>query len=122
AGAQRATGGLECSDEVALGHRIMADSPQALAAERSRWDVVLLDEFQDTSFAQFLMLQRIFGRHAVMAVGDPRQAIYGWRGASADNIDSFPSAFRGPHGLPAQKFGLTISWRNDAAILDAANR
>lgn len=122
ADAKRATGGLEFSDQVALAHRIMADSPQALAAERSRWDVVLLDEFQDTSFAQFLMLQRIFGRHAVMAVGDPRQAIYGWRGASADNIESFPGSFRGPHDRPARKYGLTISWRNDARILTAANR
>nr|WP_232483259.1 ATP-dependent DNA helicase [Brevibacterium yomogidense] len=120
--AKAENGGLEFSDQVALAHRIMEESPQALEAERSRWDIVLLDEFQDTSYAQFLMLQRIFGEHAVMAVGDPRQAIYGWRGASADNIESFPSAFRGPHGQPAQKFGLTISWRNDSAILDAANR
>lgn len=120
--AKAESGGLEFSDQVALAHRIMTESPQALEAEQSRWDIVLLDEFQDTSYAQFLMLQRIFGGHAVMAVGDPRQAIYGWRGASADNIESFPAAFRGPHDRPAQKFGLTISWRNDAAILDAANR
>lgn len=122
ADAKRATGGLEFSDQVALAHRIMTDSPQSLAAEQSRWDIVLLDEFQDTSYAQFLMLQRIFGRHTVMAVGDPRQAIYGWRGASADNIESFPGSFRGPHDRPAQKYGLTISWRNDAHILTAANR
>lgn len=115
-------GGVEFSDQVALAHRIMASSPAALQAERARWDVVLLDEFQDTSYAQFLMLQQIFGRHAVMAVGDPRQAIYGWRGASADNIESFPAAFRGPHDEAARKFGLTVSWRNDSAILDAANR
>ena len=114
-------GGVEFSDQVALAHRIMETSPAALQAERARWDVVLLDEFQDTSYAQFLMLQQIFGRHAVMAVGDPRQAIYGWRGASADNIESFPAAFRGPHDEAARKFGLTISWRNDAAVLDAAN-
>lgn len=122
ADAKKATGGLEFSDQVALAHRIMTDSPQALAAEQSRWDIVLLDEFQDTSYAQFLMLQRIFGRHTVLAVGDPRQAIYGWRGASADNIESFPGSFRGPHDRTARKYGLTISWRNDARILTAANR
>lgn len=120
--AKAESGGLEFSDQVALAHRIMEASPQALAAEQARWDIVLLDEFQDTSYAQFLLLQRIFGRHAVMAVGDPRQAIYGWRGASADNIESFPSAFRGPTDTLARKFGLTTSWRNDASILDAANR
>lgn len=122
ADAKAVAGGLEFSDQVALAHRIMEESPQALEAERSRWDIVLLDEFQDTSYAQFLMLQRMFGRHPVMAVGDPRQAIYGWRGASADNIESFPGAFRGPHDHAAQKFGLTTSWRNDATILEAANR
>lgn len=120
--AKAESGGLEFSDQVALAHRIMGESPAALEAERSRWDVVLLDEFQDTSHAQFLMLQRIFGTHAVMAVGDPRQAIYGWRGASADNIESFPEAFRGPHDERARTFSLTISWRNDAAVLEAANR
>ena len=66
--------------------------------------MVLLDEYQDTSVAQALMLSHLFsgptpedGRgHPVMAVGDPNQAIYGWRGASVSNIlrfgESFPSA------------------------------
>ncbi len=61
--------------------------------ERAKFRVVLLDEYQDTSVAQAMMLRRLFsgpdaaGRgHAVTAVGDPNQAIYGWRGASVSNI------------------------------------
>ena len=62
---------------------------------------MLLDEYQDTSVAQALMLSRLFsgeprqtGRgHAVTAVGDPNQAIYGWRGASVSNILGFGADF-----------------------------
>ena len=52
--------------------------------ERQRYKVVLLDEFQDTSHAQLVLFSRLFGDgHAVTAVGDPNQSIYGFRGASA---------------------------------------
>ena len=53
---------------------------------------MLLDEYQDTSVGQLRMLEALFGRdtgHAVLAVGDPRQSIYGWRGASAGTIERF---------------------------------
>ena len=64
-------------------------------AERDAFRVVLLDEYQDTSVAQARLLRALFsgpddetGRgHPVTAVGDPCQAIYGWRGASVSNID-----------------------------------
>ena len=56
--------------------------------------MVLLDEYQDTSVAQRLLLTALFvgvrPGHPVTAVGDPCQAIYGWRGASVGNIDAFP--------------------------------
>jgi DNA helicase-2/ATP-dependent DNA helicase PcrA len=97
--------------------------------ERSRFKVVLLDEYQDTSVAQAVMLSRLFsgpddahGRgHAVTAVGDPNQAIYGWRGASVSNIlnfaDTFPAADGEPDRLP-----LTVNRRSDRRILEVANR
>ena len=64
---------------------------------RDEFRVVLLDEYQDTSVAQATMLARLFSGpdddhglgHPVMAVGDPNQAIYGWRGASVSNILNF---------------------------------
>ena len=56
---------------------------------------------------------------AVMAVGDPHQAIYGWRGASAGNLGGFAAAFS--PGIPSAQYSLLTSWRNSARVLDAAN-
>ena len=62
--------------------------------ERDRFRVVLLDEYQDTSHAQVVLLRSLFGGgHPVTAVGDPCQSIYGWRGASAGTLDRFPTDF-----------------------------
>ncbi len=64
------------------------------AAERARYQVVLLDEYQDTSHAQLVLLRSLFGGgHPVTAVGDPCQSIYGWRGASAGNLRRFTVDF-----------------------------
>ena len=55
---------------------------------------MLLDEYQDTSHAQVVLLHALFGGgHPVTAVGDPCQSIYGWRGASAGTLDRFPTEF-----------------------------
>ncbi|MBR7502538.1 ATP-dependent helicase, partial [Mycobacterium tuberculosis] len=79
--------------------------------------IILLDEFQDTSVAQLTLLSTLFKRSAVTAVGDPRQAIYGWRGASADNMIRFETDFTDVRPLT-----LSTSWRNDGTILTVANR
>ena len=73
--------------------------------------MVLLDEYQDTSAAQATLLRGLFsgadpgsGRgHAVTAVGDPCQAIYGWRGAAASNILSSRTTSRPSDGTPARR-------------------
>ena len=68
--------------------------PEVGAAERTRYQVVLLDEYQDTSHAQLKLLNALFGNgHPVTAVGDPCQSIYGWRGASAGNLRRFAHDF-----------------------------
>src|SRR6202453_3052210 len=75
---------LDHGDQVALAARIASRHPAVGAGERSRYQVVLLDEYQDTSHAQLVLLRALFGGgHPVTAVGDPCQSIYGWRGASA---------------------------------------
>ncbi len=84
--------------------------------------MVLLDEYQDTSHAQVVLLQSLFGDgHPVTAVGDPCQAIYGWRGASAGTLDRFPTQFPTTDGRPAPVRQLTTSWRNRPEILAVAN-
>ena len=71
--------------------------------ERARFPVVLLDEYQDTSHAQLVLLRALFGGgHPVTAVGDPCQSIYGWRGACGGNLRRFAQPTSGPRaGGPA---------------------
>ncbi|MBK6763080.1 MAG: ATP-dependent helicase [Micrococcales bacterium] len=89
--------------------------------QRERFAVVLVDEYQDTSVAQRLMLQNLFADgHPLTAVGDPLQAIYGWRGASVANIDGFREHFATAVGQ-APATTLTINRRSGSVILDAAN-
>lgn len=119
---KRGRGSMEFSDQVAYAHRIMTAEPVVAQIERARWKVVMLDEYQDTSDSQFRLLEAAFGGLPVMAVGDPRQSIYGWRGASARNIEEFPLHFRAPDGSAARVLHLSTSWRNDVQVLEVANR
>ncbi|HEU4512515.1 MAG TPA: ATP-dependent DNA helicase [Nocardioidaceae bacterium] len=121
---------MDFSDQIALGARLASEQPKVGAAERSKYRIVLLDEYQDTAVAQATMLSRLFsggspeaGRgHAVTAVGDPNQAIYGWRGASVSNILGFGRDFPRADGSPdVDTFSLTVNRRSDARILDLAN-
>ena len=82
-------GVLDFSDQLVLATRIVREAPAVRAALREEFRAVLLDEFQDTSVIQMDLLSMIFADHAVTAVGDPNQAIYGWRGASASSLESF---------------------------------
>ena len=113
---------LDFGDQVALAARLAGTVPEVGAGERGRFDIVLLDEYQDTSHAQLELLRHLFGSgHAVTAVGDPHQSIYGWRGASAGNLDRFRTDFARADGSPAPVAWLSTSWRNDLAVLDIAN-
>ncbi|HEX6937411.1 MAG TPA: ATP-dependent DNA helicase [Actinomycetes bacterium] len=117
---KRARGAMDYGDQVAVAARIARDHPEVADIERGRFAAVLLDEYQDTGEAQRVLLTSLFGRgHAVTAVGDPRQSIYGWRGASAGNLERFGSDFAGED--TAGSSGLTVSFRNGEQILGAAN-
>ncbi|MFD1504421.1 ATP-dependent helicase [Georgenia yuyongxinii] len=119
---KRDRGLMDFGDQVALAARIATDVPAVGGQLRDQYRVVLLDEYQDTSVAQLRLLSSLFGAgHPVTAVGDPNQAIYGWRGASAASLATFPETFRRGDGTPAMTLALSTSWRNDRAILDAAN-
>jgi DNA helicase-2/ATP-dependent DNA helicase PcrA len=121
---KRAAGAIDHSDQVALAAKVAVSAPEVGRRERARWRIVLLDEYQDTSVGQLRMLEALFGRttgHAVLAVGDPRQSIYGWRGASAGTIERFARTFPGVRGREAQRLTLATSWRNDGAVLAVAN-
>lgn len=112
-------GVMDFADQVAGALRIAREHPAVVAELRARYRVVLLDEYQDTSVVQTDLLATLFGGTGVMAVGDPHQAIYAWRGASAGNLGGFPAAFA--PGVDCRRFTLLTSWRNSAQVLTAAN-
>ncbi|MGM1029526.1 MAG: UvrD-helicase domain-containing protein [Actinomycetota bacterium] len=113
---KRSLGVVQFSDQVRLALDAIAAHPAAVDELRARHRFVLLDEFQDTSVLQLQLLGTLFREMPVMAVGDPNQAIYGFRGASAGTLALFPEHFGA-----TEKRTLSTSWRNDAAILDIAD-
>lgn len=118
---KRRDGLVEFSDQVALALEIVGRHPAVAEEHRERFRVVLLDEYQDTNVAQTRLLSELFGGQPVMAVGDPHQSIYGWRGASATNLDDFAERFALGDGTEVPRFSLSTSWRNGHRILDVAN-
>ncbi len=120
---KRDLGWVEFADQMAIAAHL-AKSVKGVGADlRREFKVVLLDEYQDTSSAQAQLLHALFGNgHPVTAVGDPHQAIYGWRGAAASNILTFADTFLRVDGGPAHAYGLTVNRRSGQLILDAANR
>ncbi len=121
---KRSRESLDFADQMALAARLATTIPQVGDIERQRFRAVLLDEFQDTSEAQLMLLRSLFHAGAdpvaLTAVGDPNQSIYGWRGASATTLARFPDEFADAVG-PAEVLPLSTSWRNDELILQAAN-
>ena len=128
---KRHHGLLDFGDQIALACTIAESVPEAAAQVRAQYPAVLLDEFQDTSVAQVRLLSALFADSGVTAVGDPHQAIYGWRGASAAALDTFHQRFN-PTGTALLESGtsaaeatpvleLSTSWRNDSTILEVAN-
>ncbi|MCT7356507.1 ATP-dependent helicase [Streptomyces sp. 15-116A] len=114
---------LDFGDQIALSARLAA-IPEVGRILRDEFRVVLLDEYQDTSVAQRVLLAGLFGGgtgHPVTAVGDPCQAIYGWRGASVANLDDFPEHFPHADGRPATRQSLSENRRSGGRLLDLAN-
>ncbi|WP_327268357.1 ATP-dependent helicase [Streptomyces sp. NBC_01218] len=119
---------VDFGDQIALSARLALTRPEVGALLREEFRVVLLDEYQDTSVAQRLLLSALFGHgptggtgHAVTAVGDPCQAIYGWRGASVANLDDFPQHFPHADGTPATRQSLSENRRSGGRLLQLAN-
>lgn len=112
---------VDFGDQVALAAEIARGCPEVGVLARAEHRLVLLDEYQDTGVAQRVLLCGLFGAgHAVTAVGDPCQSIYGWRGASVGNLLRFFEHFcPGQAGQPRQ---LSTNFRSGARLLAVANR
>jgi superfamily I DNA/RNA helicase/RecB family exonuclease len=91
--------------------------------ERQAYDVVLVDEYQDCDPAQEQLLRSLAGDgRELIAVGDPDQSIYGFRGADPDAIRRFPETFRAPDGRPAKVVALATCRRSGPGLLAASRR
>ncbi|HEX2062948.1 MAG TPA: UvrD-helicase domain-containing protein, partial [Acidimicrobiales bacterium] len=85
---------IDYGDQVALAVRLLRDQPGLAAALRQHHPFVLLDEYQDTNYAQRVLLQLVYPPGSpVTAVGDDMQSIYAFRGAHLHNIQHFESHF-----------------------------
>ena len=154
------------TEQMSVAARLVVSRPEVRRSQTQRFRAVMLDEYQDTSASQRILLSHLFGTPetssatdgntpdntgesttsahlsdsadgiAVTAVGDPMQAIYSWRGATASNLIEFTKDFprsipapddtgdadSAPHMLvEAETRELTTSWRNPADVLELAN-
>jgi superfamily I DNA/RNA helicase/RecB family exonuclease len=91
--------------------------------ERRAYDLVLVDEYQDTDPAQEELLHALAGDgRELIVVGDPDQSIYGFRGADSRAIMRFPDRFRAPDGRPARVIALRTCRRSGPVLLAASRR
>ncbi len=115
--ALRARQALDFDDLIAESVRLMRDHPEVGARWARRFEHVLVDEYQDTNHAQFLLVEALSARHRnLFVVGDDDQSIYGWRGADLSNVLDFEQAFPG-----ATVLRLEQNYRSSGRILRAAN-
>ncbi|MBI4637108.1 MAG: ATP-dependent helicase [Candidatus Rokubacteria bacterium] len=113
-----ASGAIDFGDQIALVLKLLRARPHVLGAYQRRFRYILVDEFQDTNWAQFEIVKLLGARHAnVAAVGDDDQAIYRWRGAAVSNFRSFLRDFP-----QTRVVVLTENYRSHHRILDAAYR
>jgi DNA helicase-2/ATP-dependent DNA helicase PcrA len=114
---------IDYGDQIRLAVEILSSHPEVVEDLRERFPVVLLDEYQDTDPAQKVMLRHLCpDGAAVTAVGDARQAIYAWRGASMYNLINFHREFRREDGSDAHEASLAENYRSGRRIVELANR
>jgi DNA helicase-2/ATP-dependent DNA helicase PcrA len=119
---KRRRGRIDFGDQVAKAVELVEGHPELAEALRARFPHVLLDEYQDTNIAQRRLIQQLCLQGAsIMAVGDARQAIYAFRGATMYNLlsfaEHFPGAGRGVDG----PLSLSTNFRSGRRILELAN-
>lgn len=108
---------LDFDDLLFLTVKLFQQTPDILEKYQKRWTFILIDEYQDTNAAQY-MITKLLARqhHNVFAVGDPDQSIYSWRGANIHNILNFEQDFPGAKVIPLEQ-----NYRSRSNILEAAN-
>lgn len=110
-------GAMDFDDLLLQTNLLFRDHPDVLEKYRDYFQYVLVDEYQDTNFAQHLIVKRLCeGRGNLCVVGDDAQSIYSFRGANIDNILQFKQLYPG-----CQIFKLERNYRSTQNIVNAAN-
>lgn len=113
----RENGAMDFDDLLLNTNILMRDRPDVLAKYQEQFRYILVDEYQDTNFAQYVIIRQLGARHGnVCVVGDDAQSIYSFRGAKIENILRFQQDFPG-----AKLFKLEQNYRSTQTIVNAAN-
>ena len=113
----RQSGVMDFDDILLYLNILLKRSPEALEAIAGRFSHILVDEYQDTNMAQYIILKKLAAGHRnICVVGDDSQSIYGFRGAQIQNILNFQKDFPG-----AKVFRLERNYRSTQTIVNAAN-
>ena len=109
---------LDFDDLILKTLELFSEHPPVLESYHRKFSYILVDEYQDTNLAQYMLVRLLAGdKKNVCVVGDDDQSIYGWRGADIRNILEFEKDYG---GCPVIK--LEQNYRSTANILDAANQ
>lgn len=113
----RLSGAMDFDDLLLITNLLFRDHPEVLERYQKRFDYILVDEYQDTNFAQYLIIKKLAaGHNNICVVGDDAQSIYSFRGARIENILSFQKDY------PEHKiFKLEQNYRSSQVIVNAAN-
>lgn len=110
-------GAMDFDDLLLQTNILFRDHPEVLEKYQNYFSYVLVDEYQDTNFAQHLIVQKLCDRHRnLCVVGDDAQSIYSFRGANIDNILKFKNIYTG-----CRVFKLERNYRSTQNIVNAAN-
>ena len=111
------SGAMDFDDLLLKTNLLFRDRPEILEKYQDRFDYVLVDEYQDTNYAQYLIVKKLSAKHEnICVVGDDAQSIYSFRGAKIENILNFKNDY------PNHKiFKLEQNYRSTQNIVNAAN-
>jgi len=113
----KASGVMDFDDILLNMNILLRDNPEALENLSSRFTHIMVDEYQDTNFAQYLIMKKLSLRHRnLCVVGDDSQSIYAFRGARVENILNFKKDYP-----ECSVFRLERNYRSTSTIVDAAN-
>ena len=109
-------GKVDFGNQFYLTLELFRKHPSILKKYQEQFKYILVDEFQDTNYAQFELVKLLAGKHKnITVVADDDQSIYKWRGAAISNILNFMEAYP-----KAKKISLTQNYRSTQKILDSA--